>query len=75
MVRFVLHCAARISEKSCIDTGGRDTPIREIAVKLNVGFVLEASVRRAGSRLRMTTRLVDVNEDSTLEDVVEGIRG
>ena len=55
-----------VSRTSTFAFKGRDTPIREIAAKLNVGFVLEASVRRAGSRLRMTARLVDVNEDSTV---------
>ena len=55
-----------VSRTSTFAFKGRGTPIGEIAAKLNVGFVLEASVRRAGSRLRMTARLVDVNEDSTV---------
>ncbi|MGE5748937.1 MAG: tetratricopeptide repeat protein, partial [Gemmatimonas sp.] len=37
-----------------------------IGMRLNVGFLLEASVRRAGNRLRMTAQLVDVETDSML---------
>ncbi|MEO8193518.1 MAG: protein kinase [Gemmatimonadales bacterium] len=55
-----------VSRTSAFAFKGRDTSVREIAAKLNVSFVLEASVRRAGSRLRMTSRLVDVKEDSTV---------
>lgn len=38
--------------------GGRD--LREVGRELGVETVLEGSVRRAGGRLRITTRLVDV---------------
>ena len=43
-----------------------DVPIQEIGARLNVGFVLEANVRRAQNRLRVTARLVGVAEDSTV---------
>jgi TolB-like protein/Tfp pilus assembly protein PilF len=39
---------------------GRAVEISEIAGKLNVANVLEGSVRRAGDRVRVTVRLVDV---------------
>jgi tetratricopeptide (TPR) repeat protein len=41
-------------------------PIKEIGARLGVGFVLEATVRRAGVRLRVSARLVGVETDSTL---------
>ncbi|HVD59945.1 MAG TPA: protein kinase [Gemmatimonadaceae bacterium] len=43
-----------------------DVPIQEVGARLGVGFVLEASVRRAGTKLRMTARLVNVRDDSTV---------
>ena len=38
---------------------GRDVDIREIGHRLNVGAVLEGSVRRVGNRLRVTAQLVN----------------
>jgi len=38
---------------------GKDADIRDIGRKLNVGTVLEGSVRSAGSRIRVSARLVD----------------
>ena len=40
-------------------------PLGEIGARLKVGFVLEASTRRAQNRLRVTARLVEVGNDST----------
>ena len=39
---------------------GKQADVREIGLKLGVGSVLEGSVRRAGSRVRITAQLVDV---------------
>jgi serine/threonine-protein kinase len=39
---------------------GREDDVRLIGAKLGVGAVLEGSVRRSGSRLRITTQLIDV---------------
>jgi serine/threonine-protein kinase len=39
---------------------GKDADVREIGRRLNVGTVLEGSVRRAANRLRVTAQLVDV---------------
>lgn len=70
-----LRVASRTSAFAFRD---RDADIREIGVRLRVGTVLEGSVRRAGERLRVTTRLVDASEgyqlwaaqyDTELEDV------
>ena len=51
-----LHVAARTSAFSF---KGKDTDIGTIARKLNVGAVLEGSVRRSGNTLRVTTELIN----------------
>ena len=55
-----------VSRSSAYAFKSGDVPLREIGMRLNVGFLLEASVRRAGNRLRMTAQLVDVEKDSML---------
>ena len=52
-----LHVAARTSAFSF---KGKNTDIHEIGQKLNVGAVLEGSVRKSGNRLRITAQLVNV---------------
>jgi TolB-like protein/Flp pilus assembly protein TadD len=51
-----LHVAARTSAFSF---KGKDTDIGTIARKLNVGSVLEGSVRRSGHRIRVTAQLIN----------------
>jgi serine/threonine protein kinase/tetratricopeptide (TPR) repeat protein len=41
---------------------GLPTDVREIGQKLNVGAVIEGSVRRAGNRLRVTAQLVSASD-------------
>ena len=41
---------------------GKDVDVREIGQRLNVGSVLEGSVRRSGNRLRITAQLVNVSD-------------
>jgi TolB-like protein/lipoprotein NlpI len=41
---------------------GREIDIREVGKKLNVGAVLEGSVRKSGQRLRITAKLVNVED-------------
>ena len=41
---------------------GTDADVREIGAKLNVGTVLEGSVRRAGRRLRLSAQLVSTKD-------------
>jgi eukaryotic-like serine/threonine-protein kinase len=53
-----LRVAARTSAFSF---KGKATDIAEIGAKLRVATVLEGSVRRAGSRVRVTVQLVDVS--------------
>ena len=45
---------------------GKEIDLQTIAAKLDVGTVLEGSVRRAGNRVRLTAQLIDVASDSTL---------
>ena len=72
-----LHVVARTS---CFAFKGQGLDVREIGEKLNVGTVLEGSVRQAGKRLRITAQLIDVSDgyhlwserfDRQLEDVFE----
>src|SRR6266550_4319001 len=52
-----LKVAARTSAFSF---KGKETDVREIGRKLNVGVVLEGSVRKSGNRLRITAQLINV---------------
>lgn len=45
---------------------GKSIDIPTIAQKLNVGTILEGSVRKAGKRVRITAQLIDVASDSHL---------
>lgn len=45
---------------------GMNTDIREIARQLNVAHILEGSVRKAGSKVRVTAQLIDVSTDTHL---------
>jgi TolB-like protein len=45
---------------------GLNTDIKEIAQQLNVGHILEGSVRKAGNRVRVTAQLIDVSTDTHL---------
>jgi len=39
---------------------GKDLDVREIGARLNVGTILEGSVRKAGNRIRVTAQLINV---------------
>jgi serine/threonine-protein kinase len=54
-----LRVAARTS---AFQFRGKESDIREIGDKLNVGTILEGSVRKAGSRLRVTAQLISVSD-------------
>lgn len=58
-----IRVAARTSSFSF---KGKQTHIREIAVALGVAFVLEGTVRKSGSRLRITAQLVNAATGSPL---------
>jgi TolB-like protein/Tfp pilus assembly protein PilF len=72
-----LRVAARSSSFSF---KGKAVEIGEIGAKLNVSYVLEGSVRRAGDRVRVTVHLVDVRNgfhlwserfDRKMEDIFD----
>ena len=59
---------------------GKNTDIRDIAHQLNVGYVLEGSVRKAGNRVRITAQLINADDgyhlwsenfDRKLDDIFE----
>lgn len=45
---------------------GKETSIPAVATELNVGTVLEGSVRRAGNQVRITAQLIDATSDTHL---------
>jgi len=54
----------------------KDTPrnVRSIAQELNVGYVLEGSVRKAGNKLRIAAQLIDATADAHIwADMYDGI--
>ena len=52
-----------ISRTSVMQFKKNPKPIREIAKELDAGTVLEGSVRKAGSRLRVTVQMIDAARD------------
>jgi TolB-like protein/DNA-binding winged helix-turn-helix (wHTH) protein/Tfp pilus assembly protein PilF len=69
-----------IARASAAAVRGQGLDIREIGRRLNVGVILDGSVRRAGNRLRITAQLIDVNDghhlwseryDREMTDVIE----
>jgi len=55
-----------ISRTSTLQYKGTTKPIREIAAELDVATVLEGTVRRAGSQVRITAQLIDADTDEHL---------
>ena len=55
-----------ISRTSAMKYKGVGKPAGEIAQELNVGVVLEGSVRKAANKLRITVQLIDVLKDEHL---------
>ena len=68
MAEEIIHALARIegvrvvARTSSFALKGRGLDVREIGRVLNVGNVLEGSVRAAGSRLRITAQLITVDD-------------
>ena len=53
-----------ISRTSIMGYKGTSKKVGEIGSELKAGSVLEGSFRKAGNRIRVTTQLIDVNNDS-----------
>ncbi len=75
-----IHAFEVISRGSAMTFKGSTKKTPEIASELNVCYVLEGSVRRAGNSLRITAQLIDAERDvhlwadrytGTLEDVFD----
>ncbi len=69
-----------VARTSAFAFKGKHEDVREIGGKLDVGAIVEGSVRKAGDRLRITAQLIDVRDgshmwserfDRRLEDVFE----
>lgn len=75
-----LHELLVISRSSVMTFKNSNKKIKEIARELNVHYVLEGSVRKAGNSLRITAQLIDAGNDAhiwaekyngTLDDVFD----
>src|SRR5713101_6154711 len=55
-----------IARASAFAFRGRENAIAEIGEKLKVGSVLHGSVRRSGSRIRVSVQLINVSDESQL---------
>jgi TolB-like protein len=68
----LLNLLAKIPEldvrarSSAFSFKGKNVAIPTIAQQLNVAYVLEGSVRKAGSRVRITAQLIEASSDSHL---------
>ena len=69
-----------VARTSAFSFRGREIDIREIGRKLDVGSILEGSVRKSGKKLRITTQLINVADgyhiwseryDREMEDIFE----
>jgi TolB-like protein len=75
-----IHDILVISRSSAMTFKGTKKKIRDIASEVNVHYVLEGSVRKAGNNLRITAQLIDGTNDShiwaekysgTLDDIFD----
>ncbi|NCF72425.1 MAG: hypothetical protein GWP67_02875 [Gammaproteobacteria bacterium] len=55
-----------IARSSAFSFKGQNLAASEIAERLNVRYVMEGSIRRAGDRLRITTTMIDASTDTQL---------
>lgn len=51
------------SRTSSFHFKGKNIPIRQIGKELNVGTILEGSIRLSGDKMRLTAQLIDVEND------------
>ena len=55
-----------ISRSSAFSFKGQELPVSEIAQRLDVRYIMEGSVRRAGDALRITAQMIDARTDTQL---------
>ncbi len=55
-----------ISRSSAFSFKGQNAEIPEIAKRLNVAYILEGSVRKAGNQVRITVQLIEARSDTHL---------
>jgi adenylate cyclase len=55
-----------ISRSTAFTFKGGNTSLKEIAEKLDVTYILEGSVRKAGDKIRVTAQLIDARTDTHL---------
>jgi non-specific serine/threonine protein kinase len=76
----LIHGLLVISKSSAMTYKGTKKKIKEIGKELNIQYVLEGSVRKAGNNLRITAQLIDAINDvhlwakkysGTLDDVFD----
>jgi adenylate cyclase len=58
------HSLFVIARNSSFAFKGQSVDVKEVSAKLGVRYVVEGSVRRAGSRVRITAQLIDAVDDS-----------
>jgi TolB-like protein len=61
-----IHELSVISSTSAMQYKNRSKPVVEIGRELNAGTILEGSVRKAGSRVRITVQMIDATHDKHL---------
>ena len=61
-----IHDLLVISRSSAMTFKGSKKKIKDIAGEVNVRYVLEGSVRKAGNNLRITAQLIDADSDAHL---------
>ena len=61
-----IHGIRVISRTSALMYKGKNKSVRSIGKELNVKFVLEGSVRKAGNSLKITAQLIDAQQDDHL---------
>ncbi|MDX1286238.1 MAG: 4Fe-4S cluster-binding domain-containing protein, partial [Draconibacterium sp.] len=75
-----IHDLLVISRSSAMTFKGSKKTIKQIAKKVNVQYVLEGSVRKAGNNIRIVAQLIEVENDAhlwaekytgTLDDIFE----
>ena len=62
------HWLSVIARNSSFVYKGKAVDVRDVARDLNVEYVLEGSVRKAGSRVRITAQLIDARERRAFMD-------